>query len=235
MEIGASDAEGKPKTFSKDILHLDIAGPNEEQYSVIDVPGIFRRITQGVTTTADISLVDLMVKGYMSNPRSVILAVVPSNVDVATQEILQRAEDLDPDGIRTLGVLTKPDLVDKGAEAPIVDMVQGKKHILQLGWHLLKNPGHDELERTSKSRNDLEKDFFDTAKPWNQLEDEKVGIDSFRTRLRDILADHIRREFPKVGRDSSRVEEVHSNGTLGQSGTEQQVKVRTRAASCFGP
>lgn len=42
--------------------------------------------------------------------------MVPANVDIATQEIVQMAEDADPTGRRTLGVLTKPDLVDKGAE-----------------------------------------------------------------------------------------------------------------------
>lgn len=43
-------------------------------------------------------------------------AVVPANVDIATQEIIQMAEDADPHRRRTLAVLTKPDLVDKGAE-----------------------------------------------------------------------------------------------------------------------
>lgn len=43
-------------------------------------------------------------------------AVVPANVDIATQEIIQMAEDADPDRKRTLAVLTKPDLVDRGAE-----------------------------------------------------------------------------------------------------------------------
>lgn len=78
-------------------------------------------------------LVRQMVGKYLSNPRSIILlvcgefqlermpltnirAVVPANVDIATQEIIQMAEDADPHGQRTLGVLTKPDLVDKGAE-----------------------------------------------------------------------------------------------------------------------
>lgn len=42
--------------------------------------------------------------------------MVPANIDIATQEIVQMAEDADPTGRRTLGVLTKPDLVDKGAE-----------------------------------------------------------------------------------------------------------------------
>ena len=43
-------------------------------------------------------------------------AVVPANVDIATQEIIHMAEQADPGRKRTLGVLTKPDLVDSGAE-----------------------------------------------------------------------------------------------------------------------
>lgn len=83
-------------------------------------------------------MVRQMVGKHLSNPRSIILllyhdlqfnrtpltdvrAVVPANVDIATQEIIQMAEDADPHGQRTLGVLTKPDLVDKGAE----DKVRG--------------------------------------------------------------------------------------------------------------
>jgi hypothetical protein len=109
-----STSDGPKTTFSEDVLRLEICGPTQEHFSVIDVPGIFKRTTQGVTTKADISMVDDMVHGYMRNPRSVMLAVIPCNVDIATQEILERAEEVDPDGIRTLGVLTKPDLVDKG-------------------------------------------------------------------------------------------------------------------------
>jgi len=49
--------------------------------------------------------------------------VVPANVDIATQEIIQMAEDADPHGQRTLGVLTKPDLVDKGAEDKVGEYI----------------------------------------------------------------------------------------------------------------
>ena len=45
---------------------------------------------------------------------------MPANVDIATQEIVHMAEEVDPEGKRTLGVLTKPDLVDKGAEDKVV-------------------------------------------------------------------------------------------------------------------
>ena len=65
------------------------------------------------------TLVRGMVARYLRNPRSIILAVVPANVDIATQEIIQMAEDADPFGRRTLGVLTKPDLVDRGAEEKV--------------------------------------------------------------------------------------------------------------------
>lgn len=68
-------------------------------------------------------LVNDMVHEYMNNPRFVTLVVIPANVDIATQEILEKAEEMDPDGIRTLGVLIKPDLVDKGAEMNVVDLV----------------------------------------------------------------------------------------------------------------
>jgi hypothetical protein len=140
MGIG-SDTESVQRTFSEDVLRLEVAGPNQEHFSVIDVPGIFKRTTQGVTTKEDIAMVDQMVHGYMANPRSVMLIVIPCNVDIATQEILERAEDLDKEGIRTLAVLTRPDLIDQGGEGAIVDLLEGRKHHLQLGWHLLQNPG----------------------------------------------------------------------------------------------
>ncbi|KAM5347300.1 hypothetical protein ACJ41O_010305 [Fusarium nematophilum] len=196
MGVGPNGASGS--AFSKDVLVLEIAGPTQEHFSVIDVPGMFKRTTQGLTTKEDISLVDNMVQGYMANPRSVMLVVVPCNADIATQEVLEVAEDLDPEGDRTLGVLTKPDLMDKGSENDVVELIENKRHQLKLGWHLLRNPGQAELADTTKSRNSLEDDCFDQCTPWNALDKTKVGIEALRIRLQDILAAHIRREFPKV-------------------------------------
>lgn len=113
-------------TFSDDVLKIEICGPKQQHLSVIDVPGIFRNTTEGVTTDADMDVVRNMVNHYMKNPRSVILAVIPANVDIATQEILKMAEKCDTKGQRTLGVLTKPDLVDRGAENRVVDLMEGR-------------------------------------------------------------------------------------------------------------
>ena len=73
-----------------------------------------------------------------------------------------------------------------------------KKHRLKLGWHLLRNPGQAELLDPTKTRNAAEEAFFDQVSPWNALDKGKVGVESLRCRLQEILATHIRREFPKV-------------------------------------
>lgn len=93
---------------------------HENHLSVIDVPGTFKTTIPGLTSKPGITLVRDIVLSYMRNPRSIMLAVVPVNVDIATQEITETSRELDPEGIRTLRILTKPDLVDKGAEDTVV-------------------------------------------------------------------------------------------------------------------
>ncbi|KAI9755240.1 MAG: hypothetical protein M4579_004372 [Chaenotheca gracillima] len=190
-------------TFSKDVLRLEICGPHQDHLSVIDVPGIFELITPGVTTKDDRDLVKSMVHGYMANPRSVMLAVIPANVDVATQGILQTASEVDKDGNRTLGILTKPDIVDKGAERKVAALVEGKSYALKLGWHMVRNLGQDELEDVAIDRYKLEEEFFQNDKRWKNLDKERVGVYALRIRLQEILAGHIKREFPKVKREIS--------------------------------
>jgi len=195
-----SDPSERKPTFSNDVLRLEISGPDQEHLSVIDVPGIFKNTTEGLTTKPDISLVRHMVKGYMDNSRSVMLAVVPANVDVATQEILELAAEADVHGDRTLGVLTKPDLVDKGAESGVVDVLEGRTRRMKLGWHVIRNPGQQELQDATVDRNNLESDFFRSRVPWNSIDKDKVGVDALRLRLKEVLSSLVKKEFPKVRR-----------------------------------
>lgn len=198
MGLGDKDSKGDRGTFSEDVLRLEICGPEQEHFSVVDVPGIFRKTTEGMTTKADKEMVKAMVRRYMDNPRSIMLTVIPANVDIATQEILTMAEEADGDGHRTLGVLTKPDLVDSGAEAPVMDLIKGEKHKLSLGWCIVRNLGQKQLQSSSADRNAVEMEFFRDKAPWNALDGDRVGIAALRIRLQEILASNIRREFPKV-------------------------------------
>lgn len=65
-----------------------------------------------------------MVLRYMQNRRSIMLTVVSANVDIATQEIIELAREVDPSGERTLRILTKPNLVNKGAENEVIDLIE---------------------------------------------------------------------------------------------------------------
>ncbi|CAK4033018.1 interferon-induced GTP-binding mx2 [Lecanosticta acicola] len=182
---GVDDTGARKPTFSNDVLRLEICGPDQEHLSVIDIPGIFKSTTEGLTTKADIQLVRNMVKSYMDNPRSVILAVIPANVDVATQEILELAGEADPQQDRTLGVLTKPDLVDKGAEPKVIELLEGRARSMKLGWHMIRNPGQLDLANTDLDRDSMEADFFRSQKPWDTIDKDKVGIDALKGEARD--------------------------------------------------
>ncbi|KAL8684384.1 MAG: hypothetical protein Q9224_006388 [Gallowayella concinna] len=192
MGLSGSDG-GLKKSFSNDFLKIEVTGPDQQHLSVVDVPGIFRKITEGVTTQSDIENVRAMVERYMANPRSIILAVVPANVDIATQEILDMAKVQDPEERRTLGVLTKPDLVDEGAEDNVLNLLQGTTHKLSLGWYMVKNPGQQDLKRGENfDRHAAEKAFFKNHAIWSKVEKDKVGVDSLRLRLVELLTAIVR-------------------------------------------
>lgn len=69
---------------------------------------------------------------YISNPNSIILAVTPANSDLVNSDSLKLARQVDPDGKRTIGVLTKLDLMDAGTHA--LDILAGKAYPLKLGF-----------------------------------------------------------------------------------------------------
>ena len=187
-------------TFSDDVFRSELCGPKKSHLSVIDVPGIFRTPTEGLTTKHDMSLVRSMVRRYIENPRTIILAVLPANVDIATQEILDTAAEVDPSGQRTLGILTKPDLVDKGAEPDIMDLVRGRRNKLKLGYCVVRNRGQQDRAIPSSERHRMETEFFE-KEPWSSLERERVGVAALSPRLRDLLSTITRREFPMVARE----------------------------------
>lgn len=210
--------------FSEDILKIELCGPREDYLTVIDVPGIFRNHTEGVTTKEDIALVNNLVRRYIKDRRTIVLAVLPSNVDIATQEILALAEEYDRLGERTLGVLTKPDLVkESAAKLAVCSLVAGKRRPLSLGYYIVRNRGADEDDRVDQDALEL---MF-RQEPWSSLAPDRVGILALKRRLESLLAQITRREFPGLRREITEMQaecqrEIDSLGPARPSEREQR-------------
>ncbi|KJK73963.1 hypothetical protein H634G_10752 [Metarhizium anisopliae BRIP 53293] len=111
---------------------------------------------------------------------------MPCNVDIATQEILKLAEEADPDGIRTMGVLTKPDLAtEKATQDAVIDLVKGRRNNLKLGYCVVKNRSADDDTSSMSDRLAAEQAFF-MAPPWSSVAD-RCGVPSLQLRLRELL------------------------------------------------
>lgn len=223
------------RTFSENVLKIEKCGPNEDYLTVIDVPGIFRKTEKNVTTPEDRALVLRMVKNYIRDDQTIILAVLPCNIDITTQGILDLAEEYDPSGQRTLGVLTKPDLVqERSAQSGVCNLINGKKQPLKLGYHLVRSRGGDD---DRKAVSDVERDIMFREEPWCHLPSDRLGVIALRQRLQHLLGELIDRAFPKL-RAETREMLAQARKDLGKLGlsrkTErEQQQYLTSIASSF--
>ncbi|WVW79987.1 hypothetical protein I302_101960 [Kwoniella bestiolae CBS 10118] len=107
---------GQNKGVSKLPINLKIYGPGVLNLTLVDLPGL-TKVPVGDQPTDIERQIKNLVLDYISKPNAVILAVSPANVDLANSDALKLARSVDPRGLRTLGVLTKLDLMDAGTNA----------------------------------------------------------------------------------------------------------------------
>ncbi|QIX02444.1 hypothetical protein AMS68_007961 [Peltaster fructicola] len=192
--MGISEA----KVFSKDVLRVELSGPTQPNLTIVDIPGIFRAgsVEQSIE---DANTVKEMVREYMSRPRSIILAVVSAKSDFSLQDITELAKELDPDGSRTLGIITKPDTLDAGSDSErfFVELAQNKNVVLRLGWHVLVNRSFKTRDNTSDQRDRNEARFLSSG-AWSQLADRLKGVTSLLSRLSIVSRDQILQHLPEL-------------------------------------
>lgn len=93
-----------------------VYSPTVPDLTLVDLPGI-TRIPVGDQPANIEEITKNLVRRYCENKNSLILCVIPANIDISTSDALMFAKQLDPYGERTLGVLTKIDLMDEGTDA----------------------------------------------------------------------------------------------------------------------
>ena len=197
----SSDPMSQPRAFARDVLSLEIEGPSRPQLTLVDLPGLIQSETKGVTK-ADIKLVTDLTDSYIKQSRTICLAVVTATNDYANQGILDRVRTFDPKGERTLGIVTKPDRLPSGSgsEEAFINLTLNKDIFFKLGWHVVKNRSFEEGSNTLAQRNATEAEYFEQSN-FSKLPKDSVGIDALRTRLAQLLFDHIKHELPTLQSD----------------------------------
>ena len=126
------------KDVARDLVSVEIEAPHCENLTLIDLPGIVRTLGKDEKESIREDIESLMIH-YLENERCVILAVLPSNVDYHNSQILADALKYDKETSRTIPVLTKPDLIDKGAEKAVKDLLLGERtNQYKFGFHMVK-------------------------------------------------------------------------------------------------
>ncbi|XP_063379660.1 dynamin-1-like protein isoform X9 [Cydia fagiglandana] len=121
---------GNNKGICPEAINLKIYSTKVVNLTLVDLPGITKVPIGDQPEDIENQIRNLIVK-YISNPNSIILAVTAANTDMATSEAIKMAKDVDPDGRRTLAVVTKLDLMDAGTDA--IDILCGRVIPVKLG------------------------------------------------------------------------------------------------------
>lgn len=138
-----------------------------------------------------------MIREYIAKPNSIILAVSPANVDLVNSEGLKLARQVDPQGKRTIGVLTKLDLMDHGTNA--LDILSGRVYPLKLGFIGCVNRSQQDIQ-AGKSLTEAvnsERVFFQSHPAYKNLAN-KCGTAVLAKSLNVILMTHIREKLPDI-------------------------------------
>ncbi|KAK3670781.1 hypothetical protein LTR78_009353 [Recurvomyces mirabilis] len=196
--MGLHDDAG---TFTDDVLRIDISGPSKPHLTIVDLPGLIH--THGKSQTPeDVVVVQQLVRNYMANQRSIILAIVSAKNDYANQIVLKMAREVDPRGLRTLGIITKPDTLALGSESETayLNLAKGLDIKFMLGWHVLKNRDYSSRAASLMERNQAEVEFLSQG-VWAQLSRSDVTIAPLRRRLSRVLLSQIKKEVPNLLRE----------------------------------
>ncbi|XP_040606320.1 interferon-induced GTP-binding protein Mx1 [Mesocricetus auratus] len=203
---------GKGLGISDELISLDVSSPSVPDLTLIDLPGI-TRVAVG-NQPADIGhQIKRLIKKYIQRQETINLVVVPSNVDIATTEALSMAKEVDPEGDRTIGILTKPDLVDRGTEDKVVDVVRNLVYHLKKGYMVVKCRGQQDVQKQLNLAEALkmEKVFFKEHPHFRVLlEDRKATVPHLAERLTAELISHICKSLPLL---ENQIKESHQRAS----------------------
>ncbi|CRK87076.1 CLUMA_CG000842, isoform A [Clunio marinus] len=185
---------GKDKGISDEPISLKVYSPRVVNLTLVDLPG-FTKVAVGDQPEDIEDQIKNMVMNYIDNPNSIVLAVTAANTDIATSEALKFAKQVDKNGERTVAVLTKLDLMDKGTDA--YDILSGNVYEVKLGIIGVVNRSQQDIIDKKGIDDQLksESEFFEENYP--KLA-KKSGTTYLASKLSRILISHIKKTLPDL-------------------------------------
>lgn len=164
--VRETDAKtGRNLGISPQPIGLRIFSPNVLTLTLVDLPGLTKVPVGDQPKDIERQIKDMVVK-QISKTNSIILAVTAANTDLANSDGLKLAREVDPEGQRTIGVLTKIDLMDEGTD--VVDILAGRVIPLRLGYVPVVNRGQRDIDNRKliSSALEHEKQFFENHRAY---------------------------------------------------------------------
>ncbi|KAI8985227.1 Dynamin central region-domain-containing protein [Pilobolus umbonatus] len=187
---------GKNVGISPQPINLRIFSPHVLTLTLIDLPGMTRVPVGDQPKDIERQIRDMLLK-YITKPNAIILAVTAANTDLANSDGLKLARDVDPEGLRTIGVLTKVDLMDQGTD--VIDILAGRIIPLRLGYVPVVNRGQRDIENKKSITRalDAEREFFENHASYRSKA-QYCGTPFLARKLNMILMHHIRNTLPEI-------------------------------------
>uniref|UniRef100_A0A1A8KYL7 Dynamin-1-like protein n=1 Tax=Nothobranchius pienaari TaxID=704102 RepID=A0A1A8KYL7_9TELE len=194
IEQETERVSGNNKGISDDPIHLKIFSPHVVNLTLVDLPGITKVPVGDQPKDIEIQIRDLILK-HISNPNCIILAVTAANTDMATSEALKVAREVDPDGRRTLAVVTKLDLMDAGTDA--MDVLMGRVIPVKLGIIGVVNRSQLDINNKKSVADAIRDEYAFLQKKYPSLAN-RNGTKYLARTLNRLLMHHIRDCLPEL-------------------------------------
>ncbi|KAL5559625.1 hypothetical protein UlMin_035836 [Ulmus minor] len=189
IQIETEREAGSNKAVSDKQIRLKICSPNVLNMTLVDLPGI-TKVPVGDQPGDIEARIRKMIMAHISQENCIILAVTPANSDLTNSDALQMAKEADPTGSRTIGVITKLDIMDRGTNA--CDFLLGNVVPLCLGYVGVVNRSQEDINKNhciAEALSDEER-FFRNHPAYSGLSD-RCSIPQLARKLNQILEQHI--------------------------------------------
>ncbi|XP_037649209.1 dynamin-3 isoform X9 [Sebastes umbrosus] len=194
IEAETDRITGSNKGISPIPINLRVYSPNVLNLTLIDLPGMTKVAVGDQPVDIEHQIRDMLMQ-FITKESCLILAVTPANMDLANSDALKIAKEVDPQGLRTIGVITKLDLMDEGTDAK--DILENKLLPLRRGYIGVVNRSQKDIDGKKDIRVALaaERKFF-LSHPGYRHMAERMGTPHLQKLLNQQLTNHIRDTLP---------------------------------------